>query len=234
MSIVSSFSIAFFQVLEIIITNDSRISHWRSKFKSFVISVSQLIVSRKFIEPHFYPDCARKRNESVLRGKDWVARAAAKENGLRCFHTIIHMRPRCRCRCLFLARNAVRCSWSLFFFFRARCRRPDRLGQAGSLHPAESPCKSAYGTTASFFLEPTFSDSHIFHLPNWTKSIRMLLRIIYWTIDKRFNSSELECVIQFIDAVMKLQIKLIMSNCTRFDLFLMISVECHCSYFVCC
>lgn len=41
-------------------SNEPRILHRCSKFKSFVISVFRLIISRKFIEPHFYPDCARK------------------------------------------------------------------------------------------------------------------------------------------------------------------------------
>jgi len=54
---------------------------------------------------------------------------AAKENCLRSFRMTIRM---CACHVYSYNENVARP-----FFFRAIHRRPDRLGQPGSLHPAK-------------------------------------------------------------------------------------------------
>lgn len=73
--------LVLFQSLEVkLFDQTSRIFHQCSKFKSFMISVFRLI--KKIYKVAFL---SRFCTKGTRAGKGWTA--AAKENGLRCFHT---------------------------------------------------------------------------------------------------------------------------------------------------
>lgn len=119
--------------------SNDHIFHWYSTFKSTMISVSWLI-SRKFIEPRFYPDCARKELERIER----------RPRRRMVYDVFTHDNSYAPTTPLpILSESAVRYPWFLFARYMSSAGSP----WSGRCILPNLLAKMTHGMTESFFLE---------------------------------------------------------------------------------